>query len=88
MRCLINVASPKAACLIRAQEFLADRRTHIGKCGMPGIEGFQRIGDYLSEPIRLFSGNSEACGTLTSFFCQRYEPLTSDAFSRRRRRCD
>ncbi len=24
-----------------ARKFLADRRTHIGKCGMLGIEGFQ-----------------------------------------------
>ena len=32
---------------------MADRGTYLGKRRVTGIEGFQRIGDNASEPIRL-----------------------------------
>ena len=53
---------------------MADRGTYLGKRRVTGIQGFQRIGEYLSEPIRLdklpirFSGSGEARRHPDAFF--------------------
>ena len=55
---------------------MADRGTYLGKRRVTGIEGFQRIGDHASEPIRLdilpicVSGGGEARRHLDALFAK------------------